>query len=122
MILADTSIWIDHLHKADPTLVACLERATVCVHTMVIGELALGSLRDRSHILGLLGNLTSLPEADHHEVMLMVQNEGLYGQGLSLIDAHLLAAVRLSPGTRIWTRDQRLDAVATKLGLSWTQS
>lgn len=51
--------------------------------------------------------------------MLLVDNERLYGRGLSLVDAHLQAAVRLSPGTFLWTRDKRLDAVANAMGVAF---
>jgi hypothetical protein len=30
----------------------------------------------------------------------------------SAIDAHLLASIRLTPGSTLWTRDRRLSAVA----------
>ena len=36
---------------------------------------------------------------------------------LRVIDAHLLAAVSLAASARFWTRDKRLGAVATDLGL-----
>ena len=35
------------------------------------------------------------------------------------IDAHLLAAVSLAGPARLWTRDKRLGAVATDLGLAY---
>jgi predicted nucleic acid-binding protein len=57
MILVDTPVWIDHLHHADATLSALLNEAQVCMQPMIIGELALGSLRDRSTVLGLLADL-----------------------------------------------------------------
>ena len=63
MILVDTSIWIDHLHGTESRLVALLEDAEVCVHPMIIGELALGSLRDRSVVLALLGDLPGISVA-----------------------------------------------------------
>ena len=94
MILVDTSIWIDHLHRADTTLSALLHDAAVCVHPMVIGELALGSLRDRPTILGLLADLPSTPVATPAEVLVLVDAQVLSGTGLSLVDAHLLAALR----------------------------
>ena len=59
MILVDTSIWIDHLHRSDAALSGLLNEAQVCTHPMIIGELALGSLRDRQTILGLLSDLPS---------------------------------------------------------------
>ena len=57
MILVDTAIRIDHLHRAEPRLVSLLQDASVCAHPMVVGELALGSLRNRSEVLTLLGHL-----------------------------------------------------------------
>ena len=118
MILVDTSIWIDHLHASDPALMALLDEARVCTHPMIIGELALGSLRERGRVIGLLSDLPSLPPATHGEVLSFVEVQALYGIGLSLVDAHLLAAIRLSPADRLWTRDRRLGDAAERLGVS----
>ncbi len=118
MILVDTSIWIDHLHRSDAALSTLLNEAQVCTHPMIIGELALGSLQDRSTVLGLLSDLPSAPVATHAEVLLFVDVHALYGSGLSLVDAHLLAAVRLSSADRLWTRDRRLRLAADKLGVA----
>ena len=118
MILVDTSIWIDHLHRSDAALSALLNEAQVCTHPMIIGELALGSLQDRSTVLGLLSDLPSAPVATHAEVLLFVDVHALYGSGLSLVDAHLLAAARLSSADRLWTRDRRLRVAAEKLGVA----
>ena len=117
MVLVDTSVWIDHLHAANPELIDLLERAMVAQHPMVIGELALGSLRDRERVLGLLADLPSTPVATHAEVLGFVEANLLYGEGLSLVDAHLLASVVLAPGARLWTRDKRLTAAARRLGV-----
>ncbi len=118
MILVDTSIWIDHLHGTESRLVALLEDAEVCVHPMIIGELALGSLRDRSVVLALLGDLPGISVAAHAEVLQLIESHALYGTGLSLVDAHLLAAVRLSPAAKLWTRDHRLQSAAERLGVA----
>ena len=118
MILVDTSIWIDHLHSPEGTLSVLLNEARVCTHPMIIGELALGSLRDRKTILGLLSDLPSTPQATHAEVLPFVERHALYGKGLSLVDAHLLATLRLSPPDRLWTRDRRLRRAADQLGVS----
>ena len=40
------------------------------------------------------------------------------GRGIDSIDAHLLAAVSLASPARLWTRDERLGAVAAELGLA----
>lgn len=119
MILIDTSVWIDHLHRADPHLVALLERNETSVHPMVIGELSLGSIAGRDRFLSLLSALPAVTEATHEEVLLFVETRRLHGRGLSLVDAHLLASSRLSEGTRLWTRDHRLAGAAAELGLAW---
>jgi predicted nucleic acid-binding protein len=118
MILVDTSIWIDHLHRSDPTLAALLDGSQVSMHPMIIGELALGSLRDRQTILGLLADLPSISQATHTEVLSFVEAHALFGIGLSLVDAHLLAALRLSSSDRLWTLDRRLRGAADRLGIS----
>lgn len=118
MILVDTSVWIDHLHRSDEQLAGLLDRSAVAQHPLVIGELALGTLRDRDAILDLLRNLPSVPTATHEEVLYFVESEELYGRGLSLVDAHLLASALLDPGTTIWTRDKRLVAAAQSLGIA----
>lgn len=119
MILVDTSIWVDHLHRSEPELVALLDRSFVVQHPMVIGELALGTLRDRSTFLGYLGDLAGLPVATHEEVLAFVDANQLHGRGLSLVDAHLLASVRLAPEVRLWTRDKRLRAASRELGVEF---
>ena len=117
MILVDTAIWIDHLHRAEPRLVSLLQDAGVCIHPMVVGELALGSLRNRSEVLSLLAHLPEVPSATHHEVVDFVEVHRLHGVGLSLVDAHLLAALRLSETARLWTRVRRLRRAAERLGV-----
>ena len=46
--------------------------------------------------------------ASHAEVLHLVESRRLYGRGLALVDAHLLAATLLTPGVRLWTRDRAL--------------
>lgn len=118
MILVDTAIWIDHLHRPEPALRALLEDSMVCTHPMVIGELALGSMRQRSQTLSFLVGLDSLPTAGHEEVLHLVEAHQLHGRGLSLVDAHLLASLRLSRATTLWTRDRRLRAAAERLDVA----
>jgi predicted nucleic acid-binding protein len=122
VILVDTSVWIDHLHRADTALVGLLEEAQVCTHPMVIEELALGTLRRRQEVLDSLGSLPAAPVAAHDEVLAFVDAHGLFGVGLSLVDAHLLAAARLGETTHVWTRDLRLRAAAGRLGVAATVS
>jgi predicted nucleic acid-binding protein len=116
VILVDASIWIDHLHRAEPDLVEALDRSDVLQHPMVIGELSLGTLRDRGSVLALLANLPAAPVASHSEVASFVDAHELFGRGLSLVDAHLLASVVLAQGATLWTRDKRLKSAAERLG------
>jgi predicted nucleic acid-binding protein len=118
MILVDTSVWIDHLHRTEPRLVAYLESGIVAHHSMVVGELALGSLRDRSRVLALLSALPPAPIASPEEVMHFVDGARLYGKGLSLVDAHLLTSLRLAPEMSLWSRDKRLQATAREIDVS----
>ncbi|MCH1999619.1 VapC toxin family PIN domain ribonuclease, partial [Achromobacter xylosoxidans] len=45
-------------------------------------------------------------------------SERLFGKGIGYVDLHLLASTRLTPGAALWTRDKRLQALATTLGLA----
>ncbi len=116
MILVDTTVWIDHLEKGDEGLAARLERNEVLIHPFVIGELACGNLRNRSGILTLLENLPRTMLATDAEVLLFIERNELMGRGIGYVDAHLLAATALTAPARIWTRDKRLNDIATLLG------
>lgn len=118
MILADISVWIDHLRGDDPGLSAWLEQGLVCMHPFIIGELACGRLRQRAKILSLLQALPRATEASHAEVLHFIDRHALAGRGIGLIDAHLLAAAALGTATRLWTRDRALGAIAGELGLA----
>ena len=113
MILADTSVWVDHLRRSDATLRAALEANEICIHPMVIGELACGNLRNRT----ILVNLQLLPQATvatHDEALAMIEQHKLMGRGVGFVDVHLLASAKLSKAT-LWTRDKRLAVVAAEL-------
>lgn len=116
MILADTSIWIDHLRKGDSALAAHLAAGEVLTHPLIIEELACGHLSHRNGILGLLEALPAAPVASHAEVLGLISGEGLGGSGIGSVDAHLLASTRLANVT-IWSRDKALARVAKKLGI-----
>ena len=45
MIVADTSVWIEHLRRHNATFSQALEASEVLMHPFVIGELACGNLR-----------------------------------------------------------------------------
>lgn len=118
MILVDTSIWIEHFRRGDGRLTALLEDAAVLVHPFVVGEVALGSLRQRDVILRTLQDLPQTSAATDQEVLRFIGEHRLFGLGIGYVDTHLLAAARLTAGTTLWTHDKRLRAAAETLGLA----
>ncbi len=117
MILADTSVWVDHLRKGAPELASLLSNGQIVAHPFVIGELACGNLRNRSEVLSLLTALVPAKVAAHEEVLDFVSGRKLHGRGLGWVDVHLLASCLLT-GCTLWTRDKALAlaAAALKLG------
>ncbi|MEZ0606675.1 type II toxin-antitoxin system VapC family toxin [Paraburkholderia sp. IW21] len=117
MILVDTSVWIDHIIGSDPMLVSLLVEERVLAHPYVIGEISLGSLRDREAVLGALLDLPRAPIATPEETFFLIERENLFNRGIGYVDTSLLASARLQPGVTIWTRDKRLKKVADELNL-----
>ncbi len=118
MILVDTSVWVDHLRAGDKALAALLEAGTVLIHPFVIGELALGSLRQRKTVLDALSDLPRASVVTDVELLHFIDRHELFGRGIGYVDAHLLAAVRLTAGAELWTNDRRLHGVAEQLRLA----
>ena len=119
MILVDSSVWIDHLRAGEPALLDILNAGLVLTHPFVVGELACGNLKNRTAVLSLLQDLPAAPVATDEEVLFFIERHALMGRGIGYVDAHLLAAVTLGGGTRIWTRDKRLRTVADALALAY---
>ena len=118
MILVDTSIWVDHLRAGNKTLTALLNAGIVLAHPFVIGELALGNVRQREIVLEALSDLPQACLATEAEVLHFIDRHALFGCGIGYIDAHLLAAVQLTAGAELWTNDRRLRGVAIQLGVA----
>jgi len=119
MILVDTSVWVDHLRRGDAKLAELLNAGQVLSHRFVIGELALGNMRNRDVVLDALQNLPEASIATDQEVLRFIAQHALSGRGIGYIDAHLLAATALTEGTKLWTLDRRLDALAHELELGY---
>lgn len=117
MILADTSVWIDHFRSGNKDLKNLLNQGQIAAHPWIIAELALGSLRERTKTLVLLDSLPQVRVAQMSELRILIEARHLYNLGIGLIDAHLIAAVFLNPPTLLWTRDKRLRKVAEALGI-----
>jgi predicted nucleic acid-binding protein len=117
VILADTSIWIDHFRSPHPEMRRLLVRDQIAMHSLVAAELALGSLRDRAKTLAFLDWLPQAQVAQLSEIRHMIEAHALYSKGIGLTDAHLIASCLLTPGTQLWTRDAALEKVAKALGI-----
>ena len=122
MILVDTSVWVDHLRSGDAQLADLLEHGKVVMHPFVVGEIACGSLSHRASILELLRELPAAAVAENEEALGFIERHALHGKGIGYVDVHLLAAVALTRGARLWTRDKRLQAVADELGCAYQDS
>jgi predicted nucleic acid-binding protein len=117
LILADTSIWIDHFHSGNKEMRKLLNDGQIVIHPSITAELALGSLQDRAKTLALLDLLPQMQVAQLSEVRRMIEARRLYSLGIGLTDAHLIASVFINPPTLLWTRDKRLRKAAEGLGI-----
>ena len=122
MTLADTSVWIDHLHQEIVALTRLLADGRVLVHPFVIGELAVGRLSQRQAVLSDLGKMKTTVMAADGDVLRLIDRHKLFGSGNGYIDAHLLTAALITPDAWLWTRDRRLKAVAQSLGVAATET
>jgi len=118
VILVDTSVWVDHLRDGNEVLAELLDEGQVLSHPFIVGELALGNLQQRESILAALLELPRALLASDDEVMHLIHHDRLFGSGIGYVDAHLLAATRLTQGASLWTRDKRLSAAARLLSLA----
>lgn len=118
MILVDTSIWADHFRASDPDLVVLIERREVMMHRLVVEELAMGHLPQRSKTLAMLDRLPALPIEQAGALISFVDSAKLVGAGIGLVDAHLILS-SVAHGAALWTRDKGLSVHAERLGCAW---
>ncbi|MBI4984201.1 MAG: type II toxin-antitoxin system VapC family toxin [Rhodocyclales bacterium] len=112
-ILADTSVWIDHLRHGYSQMSSLLATGDIVLHDHVVGELCLGGLsRDRLAMMQLLHRCSV---ASHDEVMHLIGERRLAGRGLGYVDTHLLAAALIGR-LRLWTLDKALQQAAQDCG------
>lgn len=116
LVLADTSVWVDHIRTEHPRMLELSDQERLLTHVHVIGELSVGNLRDRANFLHGLRRLDRVVHARDEEVARMVEQNRLYGLGISWADAHLLASTLLMDDVLLWTRDRRLNTVAARFG------
>jgi predicted nucleic acid-binding protein len=116
MVLVDTSVWVQHFRIGNRHLSNLLVNGRVSSHPFVIGECALGSLKNRTEILTLMNALPKTPHLDDEEVLQFIESRHLMGRGIGLVDVHLAASAKLG-GVQLWTLDKKLAVVASELDL-----
>jgi predicted nucleic acid-binding protein len=117
MILADTTIWVDHLRSPDPTLARLAAGAELVMHPFVIGELALGSIAKRALRLKEWADLPVAKVLRHDDILAFVETNRLYSRGIGYTDVNLLASAATSDGVLLWTRDGSLRDLAAEFGV-----
>jgi predicted nucleic acid-binding protein len=121
VILVDTAVWIDHFPHNEPHLAELLNEARVLMYPFVRGELAMGQPAPRFAIIEALAGLPTVETGTDAEVRLFIEQQNLFGRGIGYIDAHLLTAIRLTPGTYLWTRDKKLAAAAREMQMAYIE-
>ncbi len=117
MILADTSVWVEHFRKGLAPFAEALRRGAIATHPVVIGELAVGNLSRRLDTLTALQSLPVAPCATTQECLTFIERHDLYGRGIGWGDVQLLASARIS-GFPLWSLDRRLAEAAAEQGIA----
>lgn len=118
MVLADSSVWADHIRSPDELMTHLLATDRIVMHPFVLGELAMGNLPDRPRFLKQLTDLPVVRKAKDEEVMRLIETGDHSGKGVGWVDMHLLASVLLDDRVTFWTRDRRLNTAASGYGRS----
>jgi len=117
-VVVDTNVWLHHWKTPNPLLVAMMAEGEVWTHPTVIGELSMGSLRNRERTLWDLTRLGRPQLATDAETRQMVEARRLWGRGIGWNDAKILASVVIE-GCWLWTNDRRLEEIAGEMGVAW---
>ena len=118
MILADTSVWVQHFRRGMPGFAKILENGQISMHPVVLGELATGNLAKRAQTLAALRCLPHTKTGTTEECLAFLEAHSLHGRGIDWSDLQLLVAARLSC-IPLWSLDVRLTAAAVELGVAY---
>jgi predicted nucleic acid-binding protein len=118
VILADSSVWIGYLRWGNPALADLLDRRQIAMHPFIVGEIALGNLKDRERAIRQLRAIKQLRVASDEGVLTMIEQRKLSGVGIGYVDAHLIAAALVADDVGLWTHDKALAAIADRLGIA----
>ncbi len=119
IVLADTSVWIDHLRGEDTRIAEMLDSNVILIHPMVIGELACGNIRNRAEVLTRTGRLPMSPVVSEDDLLSFIKDYRLMGRDIDYVDVHLLASVAITADALLWSRDRRLMDAAAELNIAW---
>ena len=119
-VLIDTCVWVRHFRQRDLRLLDLLENGEILSHPLVVGELAMGNLKDRAQTLWSLSKLGHPPLATDAEAHQMVEARRLWGRGIQWNDARILASVVIG-GVKLWTVDKNLLEIAGEMGVAWNE-
>ena len=120
-MLADTSVWVAHFRRANPVLQSLVATDQVLCHPLIVLELACGTPpAPRERTIGDLKKLQQAVVATTDETLALIEREQFHDSGCGAIDMTLLASVRLTPDTLLWTLDKKLGALAARLGVAFS--
>jgi predicted nucleic acid-binding protein len=117
-VLADTCVWVKHFRQRNALLAAMLEDGEIWSHPIVVGELTMGTLKNRQQTIFDLMQLSRPPLASFSETRQMVESRQLWGRGIQWNDARILASAILGE-IPLWTFDLRLKEIAGELGVAF---
>jgi predicted nucleic acid-binding protein len=118
VIIADTSLWVQHFRRGLPAFAVALSNGLIAMHPVVLGELATGNLAKRAQTLASLRRLPLTKVGTVDECLDFIEMNSLYGRGVGWNDLQLLVAARLS-GDRLWSLDIRLSTAAEELRVAY---
>ena len=120
-VLVDSSIWVAHFRKSNGVLQSLMATDQVLCHPLIVLELACGTPpAPRGRTLGDLRKLRQSAIATTEETLALIEREKIHGMGGGAVDMSLLASVLLTPDALLWTHDQPLAAMATRLGVAFS--
>ena len=96
-----------------------IEHDFLAIHPIVIGELAVGNLKQRDQTIYDLQMFPIVKPASDEETHFLLKEHELWGRGIQWNDLLILASVIASPGKLLWTEDKRLAEIARSFSVCY---
>jgi predicted nucleic acid-binding protein len=120
-VLVDSSVWVAHFRKPNRVLQWLLAADRVLCHPLIVIEIACGTPpAPRERTLGDLKQLRPSTVATTDETLALIEKEKFQGSGCGAVDMALLASVLLTPNAALWTIDKKLDSLAERLDVAFS--